>query len=115
MKSANGIPYSYLLELFKNGENINETNFYFRGEPVGSNHYLGYLPNNCHNGKPYWVGYCDIETGFDASSAEELFEAPIFGGKSLKERWHDVYLCEIGGIDSREFIKMIAEEYPIES
>ena len=39
----------------------------------------------------------------------------IFGGKSLKDRWHDVYLCEIGGIDSREFIKMIAEEYPIES
>ncbi len=29
---------------------------------------------------------------------KELFEAPVFNGKSIKDRWEEVVLLEIGGI-----------------
>ncbi len=117
MKSANDIPYSYLLDLFRKGEPmIDETTFYFMEESPGDSHIIGYLGYGSQPvaDKPYWAGYCDHENGFTANTADELFEAPIYGGKSLKDRWKDVYIWTIGPMEPKEFIQMFREKYPIE-
>ncbi len=80
--------------------NIDETSFYFKDDPQKSEHFIGYLPEYEF---PYWVGLCDIEGGCDFMTARELFEAPVFDGRSLKDRWEDVVLLTIGAIDVDEW------------
>ena len=86
--------YETLFSLFdKKALNIDETSFYFKNDPHKIEHFIGYLPQ--YN-LPYWVGYCDIEGGCEFKTAKELFEAPIFDGKSIKERWNEVEIIAIG-------------------
>ena len=93
--------YETLFDLFdRKCRNIDETSFYFKTDPKEVEHYIGYLPQY---EKPYWAGYCDIENGWDCKTAKELFEAPIFDGKSIKDRWDEIVLIQIGGISFDEW------------
>jgi len=114
MKSANGISFSYILALFEDGKHVDETNFWFSGEPEGDMHYLGYLPDVSPN-EPYWAGYCDLEDGFECTTAKELFDAPYYNGKSLKDRWSEVNINEIGLVPIEQFIKWYNDEFPFDS
>ncbi|MCI8509261.1 MAG: hypothetical protein HFJ06_11985 [Lachnospiraceae bacterium] len=87
--------YEELLALFIGGEGVDETTFYFDDDEKEVEHYIGYLPQY---EKPYWAGYCDIEDGCEFLSAKELFEAEIYNGKSIKQRWKQVVLTTIGGV-----------------
>ena len=63
--------------------NSNRRNcFYFNDDPEEDEHYLGY---DSRYQNPYWVGLCDIEGGCSFSSANELVNAPIYEGKTLKD------------------------------
>ena len=88
--------YKTLFNLFdQKHHNIDETSFYFKTDPKKVEHFIGYLPQY---ELPYWVGYCDVENGCDYKTAKELFEAPVFDGKSIKDRWNEIMLVQIGGI-----------------
>ena len=71
------------------GKNIDETCFSFCDDPDEKEHYLGFIP---HCDEPYWIGYCDVEGGCAFKTAEELVSAPVFDGKSLRERWSGVMI-----------------------
>lgn len=86
--------WNFFFRQLEAGINIDETCFYFADDPSKNEHYLGYLPQY---EKPYWVGYCDIEDGCEFDCAEELVNAKIFDGKSLRERWNTVVICSIQG------------------
>ena len=88
------------LQFEKKNENMNETVFYFQSEPEGTeDHYIGYLSQY---EKPYWAGYCDIPGGCDFKTAKELFEAKIYDGRSIKDRWDELVLLEINGLSIDE-------------
>ncbi len=89
------LDYNYFFKQLKEGISIDETCFYFVDDPEESEHYLGFLPEY---EKPYWVGYCDTPDGCEYDTAEELVEAKIFNGKSLKERWDNVRIISIWGL-----------------
>lgn len=94
--------YDELLNAFINKlPNIDETVFYFKGDPEETDHYIGYLPES---DLPYWIGLCDIPNGCEYETAEEMFEAPVFNGKSIKECWDDIVVFEIGAISVDEWI-----------
>ena len=112
MRSANGISYDFLLSLFETGTNVDETAFYFTDDPTEEEHYLGYLPYGPIPEYPYWAGYCDIEDGFECATAKELFQAPIYHGKSLKERWKEANIYQIGGASIEEFSQRFGGELP---
>ncbi|MBQ0092314.1 MAG: hypothetical protein KBS45_03180 [Clostridiales bacterium] len=96
--------YDKLLDDFKNGSpNIDETAFYFKGDPKKTEHYIGYSPEFDF---PYWIGLCDVPDGCEFKTAEELFEAPVFDGKSIKERWEEIEIFQISGIAIEEWHKM---------
>ena len=88
--------YSIILEIFeKHGELVDEVSFNFKGEPGYIEHYIGY---NLQDDEPYWAGLCDITDGCNFKTAKELFEAKIYNGKSIKERWNDFVILDITGI-----------------
>ena len=89
------LDYDFFYKQLSAGIMIDETCFYFKDDPAKEEHYLGYLPQY---DKPYWVGYCDIPDGTEFFTAEELVNAKIFNGSSLKERWDHVRIISIEGI-----------------
>lgn len=91
----NKITFDELLEMFRIGFGVDETVFYFDDDKEQQEHYIGYIPTY---DKPYWAGYCDIDNGTEFKTADELFNAKIYNGKSIKERWSHLILVEIGGL-----------------
>lgn len=102
------LDYEKFLGIFKNADrhNVDETTFYFDDDPDEQEHYLGWIGGQ---EKPYWVGYCDIPDGCEYSSAEEMFTAKIYEGRSLKERWEQADICNIGGIDAETWLSYYEE------
>lgn len=88
--------YNSFFEAFvKKGAYADETTFYFKSDSKKALHYIGCLPEQK---MIYWAGYCDILNGAEFATPEELFNAKIYDGKSIKERWNDIVICEFGGI-----------------
>ena len=84
-----------LLKMFRNGFGVDETVFYFNDDKEQREHYIGYISKY---DKPYWAVYCDIDNGVEFKTADELFNAKIYDGKSIKDRWEQIVLTEIGGL-----------------
>ena len=55
-----------------------------------------------------------MEGGCVFKTAEELVSAPVFDGKSLRERWSSIMINGIGGLSFEEWLKY-AEHVPPES
>ena len=85
-----------------NQERMDETAFYFKTDPDEIDHYIGYVAGYK---KPYWTGLCDIQDGCEFSTAREMLEAPIYNGQSIKNRWAEVCIYQIGGISAEEWEK----------
>lgn len=99
------ISYERLLWHFEHDQDyiIDETLFYFDDEPeFERTHYIGCIRKYK---KPYWAGYCDIKDGAEFLTAQELFTAKIYNGKSIKDRWSHLVLVEIGGISAGEWLE----------
>ena len=84
------------------GLNIDETCFYFSDDETERERYVGYLPQY---EKPYWIGYCDVEDGCEFKSACELVNAPVFDGRSLKERWSEAVIISVEGIPFEQWLE----------
>ena len=94
--------YDFMLKAFEKGNvQLDETSFYFRSDS-SKDSMIGYLPQY---DKPYWVGCCDIPDGCEFETAQEMFETKIFDGKSLKDRWDEVIIINIGGISVLDWKK----------
>ena len=87
-------------EFVSSGTVADETTFYFKDDPSETVHYIGYLPEY---ESPYWAGFCDIPNGTDFKTAEELFTAKIYDGKSIRERWHALVVLDFGAIPIEEY------------
>ena len=92
--------YNFVFRQFEKGHPfVDETVFYFRSDPKEEEHYIGY---DTDMKKPYWAGLCDIPEGKEFSTAKELFEAEIYDGRSIKQRWAELILVSMGGLNVRE-------------
>lgn len=101
------LDYDFFLDLLtSSGTWLNETNFSFADDPEQQERWLGCLPQY---EQPYWVGGCDIPKGADFHTAKELMEAPIFNGKSLRERWDQVRIYGMMGLDLEEWWALYME------
>ena len=98
----NTLDFYYFLSELKKGEIMDETYFYFIDEEGQPEHYIGCL---MQYDRPYWVGLCDIPDGTEFLTAEELVNAKIYRGKSLKERWNEVRVVCMGGIPVEMYLE----------
>ena len=89
---------------------IDETMFYFADDPSEEEHYLGCIRDF---EKPYWAGYCDIPDGAEFGTAAELLNAPIYDGLSVRDRWQNVVLVDIGGIPAEVWLRQYKDDIKI--
>ena len=89
---VSSLQIDYLIQEFKAGMNVDETSFSFEKDNQDFIRYIGYSENEP---LPYWAGLCDLPDGRRFRTADELFEAKIYDGKSLKERWDEVTIYSI--------------------
>lgn len=85
----------YLIQEFRAGMNVDETSFSFEKDNQDFICYICYSENEL---LPYWAGLCDLPDGRRFRTADELFEARIYDGKSLKERWDEVTIYSINSL-----------------
>lgn len=97
------LDFDVFLAKLTEGKSIDETEFCFADDPEETSRWLG-----CIAGKdmPYWAGGCDIPAGAVFRTAQELADAPVFGGRSLRQRWDTVRIRSIMGISPDEWAEM---------
>ena len=96
--------YEKFFKVFKrSGSIVDETAFYFKDDINQVERYIGCFSKK---DKPYWAGYCDIPNGCEFETAEELFNAKIYDGKSIKDRWNEIILIQICGIGIDDWANM---------
>ncbi|MBQ8512312.1 MAG: hypothetical protein IJ497_06835 [Clostridia bacterium] len=89
---------------------LHESGFRFASDPISPKQ-TGYVRERMigwmdGQEKPYWIGGCDIPNGTEFFTAEELLDAPVFAGKSMRERWDEVIWLELIGLDPVEWMRM---------
>lgn len=47
---------------------------------------------------PFWIGYCDVPDGVGFETAEQLVNAPVFGGKSMRNVWPQMEIDGVAGM-----------------
>ena len=94
----------YLIQEFKAGMNVDETSFTFEKDNQDLLRYIGYSENDP---LPYWAGLCDLPNGGRFQTADELFEAKIYDGKSLKERWDEVTIYSINSFPLDDWLSCL--------
>lgn len=94
----------YLIQEFKAGMNVDETSFSFEKDNQDFIRYIGYSENDP---LPYWAGLCDLPDGRRFRTADELFEAKIYDGKSLKERWDEVTIYSINSFPLDDWLSCL--------
>lgn len=94
----------YLIQEFKAGMNVDETSFSFEKDNQDLIRYIGYSENEP---LPYWAGLCDLPDGRRFRTADELFEAKIYDGKSLKERWDEVTIYSINSLPLDDWLSCL--------
>lgn len=97
------ISYEEFLYYFQNSKtyNVDESVIFFDDDPENYDHFIGYIERYK---EPYWVGRCDVEGGCDFRTAEELFTAKIFDGRSMKDRWEHLYIMYIGCLAAEDWL-----------
>ena len=94
----------YLIQEFKAGMNVDETSFTCEKDNQDLLRYIGYSENDP---LPYWAGLCDLPNGRRFQTADELFEAKIYDGKSLKERWDEVTIYSINSFPLDDWLSCL--------
>ena len=94
----------YLIQEFTAGMNVDETSFSFEKDNQDLLRYIGYSENDP---LPYWAGLCDLPNGRRFQTADELFEAKIYDGKSLKERWDEVTIYSINSLPLDDWLSCL--------
>ncbi|MBQ2725472.1 MAG: hypothetical protein IJF78_07190 [Clostridia bacterium] len=89
---------------------LNESEFLLASDPISPKqpgycgaYMIGWLGET---EKPYWIGGFDGAQDARFSSAEELMDAPVFGGKSLRERWDDIMWLSLMSIPTDEWMSL---------
>ena len=102
MNTIDTLDFVWFYRQLVKGVFVDETQFYFADDPKETERFLGYLPQY---DMPYWVGYCDIKDGTEFKTADELVNAPIYDGQSLKERWNMVRIISIEGLSLSDWLE----------
>ena len=89
---------------------LNESEFRLVSDPISPKqpgycgaYMIGWI---AETEKPYWIGGWDGAQDARFSSAEELADAPVFGGKSLRERWDDIMWLSLMSIPTDEWMSL---------
>lgn len=80
--------------------------FSVKGIPPYDTCWMGKMPDKSNKKKEcYWFGLLpDDSQGYDFDNFLDFSNAPVFGGRSLKDIWDQIELLSINGCDPEELI-----------
>lgn len=86
-------------------DSIDETEILFLDDEARGECIMGYIPYIMVNNRekwfdePYWIGTgCDIKDGAEFLTAEEMLQAKVYGGRSIKDAWEKVCVLHFGWV-----------------
>lgn len=88
-----------MIQVFKYDSHINDMSFSFKQDETKILHYIG-VTKEAHD--PYWSYFSDDSGVKRFHTAEELFNAKIYNGQSLRERWSEVTIVHMNGMPIEE-------------
>jgi len=98
------LEFSFFYDIVKRGINheinIDETIFFFDDDPEEEH---GYIMLFSGDSEYYCDGRC-CDRGFLIKNVDEVFNAKVWRGKSLKERWEHTVIDRIGGKKIRAWL-----------
>ncbi|QHW36903.1 hypothetical protein GZH82_06020 [Staphylococcus ursi] len=96
----------YFINLLNNGMKLDNLAFSFKSDNNDVCYFIG-----CINGEenPYSEFFSDYSELKTFENVEELFNSNIFNGKSLKERWTEVLIDSINGIQFGDWLTQFNE------
>lgn len=94
----------YLLQEIKARKMVDEISFVFESD---SDEVLRFIGVSDDEEAPYWVGLSDVPDGRGFKEIDELFNAKIYDGKSLKERWSEVIIYSIAGLSLDDWLTFV--------
>ncbi len=111
--------YDQLLAYCSDRKYLQDTYFSYPGNEeciIGATNQVFYDSNLrplSHGETHYWAGCgCDTPGGQGYPTAKALFEAPIYGGKSIRDRWDEISWESIDGYMSAEdFDRMLLNRH----
>ena len=112
--------YQHFVDWFESHTHVDDTYFSYPGNEdciIGAIYKISYDSNRrplSYGQTTYWAGDgCDIHNGIGYSTARELFEAPIYEGHSIKDRWNEITWYRINGWMSEEdFDRTFEDDQP---
>ena len=111
--------YEQLLDWFDRHSHVDDTYFSYPGNEdcvIGATNQVFYDSNLrplSHSETCYWAGYgCDVHNGVEYHTAKELFEAPIYEGLSIRDRWDEITWDRIDGWMREEDFDRLFEREP---
>ena len=105
MELQHNMDYDLFLRcLTECADRIDETEILFLDDEDRGECIMGYIPYIMLNNRdkrvfenPYWIGTgCDVKDGADFLTAEDMLQAKVYGGRSIKEAWDKVCVLNLG-------------------
>lgn len=94
-KEIESVNINDIIQVVKSDSLINDMSFSFNQDDPQILHDIGVSKGER---QPYWAYFLDGSNVKRFHTAEELFNAKIYGGQSLRERWPDVTIVHMNGL-----------------
>ena len=75
---------------------LENVDFFFSDDPRKKIYKIGFCKGVLID--PYVISTCDLEEGLSMVTPQEIFEAKVFRGRSLKEQWDRVVITEMNDV-----------------
>ena len=104
------ISYSEIASVFSfnlEGKYCIEIEFSVKGHSRYQSCWMGKMPNKANKEKNiFWYGLVSDGTeGYDYDNFQDFSDAPVFGGKTLKQIWNSVIIFSIDGCNPEDRIQ----------
>lgn len=96
------IPYAIFSQKLSDGKNFFENSFYVENSDKYCDCWMGF---NQDFSEPYWFGLTpDGKNSYDFKCAEEMLNAKVFDGRSMKDIWDKIYFISINCISACDWV-----------
>lgn len=103
------IPFEIFRQMLIDGDQVYECQFYIEDNNKFEDCWIGF---NADYDEPYWFGLpFDEKNDYDYKTADEILNAKVFDGKSLKDLWDQVYFYSINGISANDWVVFCCVDY----
>lgn len=106
---GNRVPFNVFRQKLIDGDQVYENHFCIEDNDKYDDCWIGF---NDDYDKPYWFGLTpDGNNAYEFKTADEILNAKVFGGESLKDLWTHVYFYSLNGLNAKDWVAYCCVDY----